>query len=119
MLDRTTSLKLSATSPQQMSQLADLFSLLGDHSRLTILVNCLNEFVNVTQLTATTGLSQPLVSHHLRLLKAARLVVAERRGRNMFYRAADHHVQHVINDMSDHVLESINDANSSQVSAYV
>ena len=93
-------------NPLLLPQLADLFSLLGDTSRLTILVRCLSDFINVSELTTTTGLSQPLVSHHLRLLKASRLVVAERRGRQMFYRAADHHVQHVISDMLEHLTES-------------
>ncbi len=86
-------------------QLADLFSLLGDTSRLRIVSQCLHQYVNVSQLAAETELSQPLVSHHLRLLKAARMVVAQRRGKQMFYRAADHHVQCVINAMLEHMLE--------------
>ena len=50
-------------------------------------------------------LSQSLVSHHLRLLKAARMVRPERRGKQVFYVAADRHVQCVIEDMAEHVSE--------------
>ena len=106
----TTKASVQSVTPTLFAELADLFSLLGDTSRLTILTRCLDEYINVTELVNLTGLSQPLVSHHLRLLKAARLVVAERRGRHMFYRAADHHVQHVINDMLEHLMESHNDS---------
>ena len=94
-------------------QLADLFSLLGDTSRLRIVTQCLDEFVNVSDIVLATGLSQPLVSHHLRLLKGARMLVSERRGKQMFYRAADHHVQCVINDMLEHVAEGLPNGSSS------
>ena len=100
-------------------QLADLFSLLGDASRLRIVTQCLIEYVNVSDLVIATGLSQPLVSHHLRLLKAARMVVSERRGKQMFYRAADHHVQCVINDMIEHVLEGTPQVTASHVEATI
>ena len=109
--------------PQELAdsipQLADLFSLLGDTSRLSIVTHCLQGFVNVSDLVLATGLSQPLVSHHLRLLKAARMVVSERRGKQMFYRAADHHVQCVINDMLEHVAEGLPNSSSSNVAGEV
>ena len=50
-------------------------------------------------------LSQSLVSHHLRLLKAARVVRPERRGKQIFYVAADAHIQCVIEDMLEHISE--------------
>lgn len=98
----------AAQTPQEpdlIPHLAGLFSLLGDTSRLRIVNQCLNQYVNVSDLAAATELSQPLVSHHLRLLKAARMVVSQRHGKQMFYRAADHHVQCVINAMLEHMLE--------------
>ena len=51
------------------------------------------------------SLSSSLVSHHLRLLRAARLVRAERRGKQVFYALADDHVRDVIQDMAEHVRE--------------
>ena len=86
-------------------QLADLFSLMGDTSRLRIILSCLHEPISVSDIANQLKLSQSLVSHHLRLLKAARMGRPERRGKQVFYVAADRHVQCVIEDMAEHVSE--------------
>jgi DNA-binding transcriptional ArsR family regulator len=87
-------------------RLADMFRLLGDPSRLRILLACLNAPVSVGELAAKTGLSVSLVSHHLRLLRAARLVAARREGKQVFYAGADEHVRCVIADMIVHAGEA-------------
>jgi ArsR family transcriptional regulator len=51
------------------------------------------------------NLSPSLVSHHLRLLRAARLLQAERQGRQVFYQVTDEHVLRTLGDMVDHVAE--------------
>jgi DNA-binding transcriptional ArsR family regulator len=85
--------------------LADLFRLLGDPSRLRIVVACLRAPLAVSQIAERLGLSVSLVSHHLRLLKGARLVRAERQGKQVFYVAEDEHVRRMIEDMIAHVAE--------------
>lgn len=97
--------KPSAGSQADLSQLADLFRLMGDGSRLSIILTCLHEPISVSDIVAKLGLSQSLVSHHLRLLRAARVVRSERRGRQIFYVAADAHIQCVIEDMLAHIQE--------------
>lgn len=92
-------------SEAEVAQVADLFRLMGDTSRLRIILSCLREPISVTDIATNLDLSQSLVSHHLRLLRAARIVKAERRGRQIFYVAADEHIQCVIDDMVTHVLE--------------
>ena len=87
------------------SELADLFRLLGDATRLKIVLACLDESVAVGDIAARLGLSGSLVSHHLRLLRAAAIVRAERHGKQVFYAAADEHVRRVIADMLEHVSE--------------
>ncbi len=99
-------------SEENVSQLADLFSLMGDTSRLRIILCCLHEPISVSDIASQLGLSQSLVSHHLRLLKAARMVRSERRGKQVFYTAADHHVQCVIEDMAAHIAEPANSEDS-------
>ncbi|CAB3749092.1 Transcriptional repressor SmtB [Paraburkholderia humisilvae] len=86
-------------------ELAEMFRLMGDPSRLKIIVACLNAPMCVSDIAAKYGMSQPLVSHHLRLLRAARVLRAERRGKQVFYEAADDHVKRVIGDMTEHVCE--------------
>lgn len=92
-------------SADQAVELAETFHLLGDGNRLRLVLACLDEPVSVQTLAHRLGLSPSLASHHLRLLKAARLMRAERRGRHVLYRAADEHVRRMLEDMIEHVLE--------------
>ena len=57
----------------------------------------------VTDIAERAGLSAALVSHHLRVLKATRVVKAKRRGKQVFYGTLDDHVRCVIRDMVGHV----------------
>jgi DNA-binding transcriptional ArsR family regulator len=86
-------------------ELADMFKMLGDPTRLRIVIATLEGPVAVSDIAERLGLSLSLVSHHLRLLRAARLVTADRRGKQIFYRTHDQHVAHVIADMIAHVNE--------------
>ena len=90
----------------KLAELADLFRLMGDGSRLRIIIACLGERVCVGDIAARVGLSSSLVSHHLRLLRAARVLRAERHGKQVFYSIADEHVRCVLYDMVDHIVES-------------
>ncbi|MGE0668227.1 MAG: ArsR/SmtB family transcription factor [Sphingomonadales bacterium] len=86
-------------------QVADTFKLMGDPSRLAILMLCLHGQVAVGEIALKLSLSPSLVSHHLRLLRAARLVRAERRGKQVFYEAEDHHIRCIVADMMEHAAE--------------
>ena len=90
-------------------ELAEMFKLMVDPSRLRIILSCLTTPMCVTDIAAKHGLSQSLVSHHLRLLRAARVLRAERKGKQMFYEANDEHVRRVIGDMVAHVREHTSD----------
>jgi len=92
-------------SDDHVQQLADLFALLGDVTRLRIVLTCLANPTSVGEIADKLGLSSSLVSHHLRLLRAARLVRSERKGKQMFYSPLDNHVECVIGDMMAHVAE--------------
>ncbi len=96
---------LTALPEDTVSRLADTFRLMGDASRLRIILTCLTEPIRVSDIAERLGLSQSLVSHHLRLLKSARIVRSERRGRQMFYALCDDHIQCVVEDMLAHVGE--------------
>lgn len=87
-------------------QLAEVFHLLGDSNRLRLVLACLHEPVSVSDLAVRLGLSPSLVSHHLRLLKAARLMNARRAGKQVYYQAADDHVRRMLTDMVEHMFET-------------
>jgi ArsR family transcriptional regulator, lead/cadmium/zinc/bismuth-responsive transcriptional repressor len=95
----------AAVDVERTQELADVFRLLGDNSRLRIALFCLDRPRSVTEIGEGLGLGASLVSHHLRLLRAARLLRAERRGRQVLYLTADEHVRCVLLDMVEHVGE--------------
>ncbi|GGY99961.1 ArsR/SmtB family transcription factor [Pseudoduganella plicata] len=90
---------------ESVAQLADLFHLLGDPTRLRIVLACVAAPIAVSDIAASLALSSSLVSHHLRLLRAARIVKAERQGKQVFYSTADAHISDVLHDMLEHIAE--------------
>ena len=95
----------STDTDGSIAELADLFRLLGDATRLRIVLSCLNTPIAVNDIASKLDLSNSLVSHHLRLLRAARIVKADRQGKQVFYVAADQHISRVLTDMLEHVAE--------------
>jgi DNA-binding transcriptional ArsR family regulator len=97
--------KKTLLSADHAVALADLFRLLGDPTRLKIVVSCLRTPLAVSDIADRLGLSVSLVSHHLRLLKGARLVRADRHGKQVYYEADDLHVRRMVEDMVNHIAE--------------
>lgn len=95
-----------ASDEDKIAVITETFRLLGDPTRLRILLSCLFEPKCVTDVAAEVGVSPSLTSHHLRLLRGARLVRGERLGRQMFYSAADAHVNGMLTEMVAHVRQT-------------
>jgi ArsR family transcriptional regulator, lead/cadmium/zinc/bismuth-responsive transcriptional repressor len=85
-------------------QLAELFKCLADPTRLRILT-ALKEHGSlcVHELCTWLGMSQPAVSHQLRILRGARLVAGRRAGREIHYSIDDDHVLAVLSEGLTHV----------------
>ncbi|HEX6956971.1 MAG TPA: metalloregulator ArsR/SmtB family transcription factor [Ferrovibrio sp.] len=98
-------LELGKLKDHHVAQLTDMFRLLGDPSRLRLVTTLCNGEAAASVAAAMSGLSPQLASHHLRLLRAARLVKAERKGKRIYYALADEHVRRMLEDMIDHVVE--------------
>lgn len=81
-----------AETPMQLASAAFLAKSLSDENRLRILLSIGGEKKSVTQIVEELGLSQPLVSHHLKELKRSLLVRVERSGPFIYYEAADRRV---------------------------
>ena len=69
----------------QTSELADTFGLLSDPTRLSIVVACMDHERSAGEIAEKLGASPSLTSHHLRLLRSARILKSERRGKQVFY----------------------------------
>ena len=87
----------------QVAQLAETFGLLADPTRLSIVVACRDGAIAAGDIAASLSLSPSLVSHHLRLLRATRILQAERRGKQVFYALADACVRDVLSIMTEHL----------------
>lgn len=98
-----------------LAEAAELFKVLGNESRLRLVRLLAEQPRTVGALSELTGMSQPLVSQHLRTLRQAELVTATRHGKEVTYQVSDEHVTHVIEDAFVHVHEpSANRAEASQ-----
>lgn len=93
------------TSDAGLAAAAQLFKVLGNESRLRLVRLLAERPHTVGALSDLTGMSQPLVSQHLRTLRQSALVTATRRGKEVTYRVTDDHVSHVIEDAFVHVHE--------------
>lgn len=79
-----------------LKKLQAIFQTLSDVNRLTILQSIGDRECAVGELVKTTGLSQPLVSHHLRVLKEKSFLETKRKGPFIFYYLRDTNILHAI-----------------------
>ncbi|WP_295996386.1 helix-turn-helix transcriptional regulator [uncultured Adlercreutzia sp.] len=84
---------------------ADLFKAFSDTTRIKILFALMGRDLPVNEIAEAVGCSQSAVSHQLRTLKQARLVRAERAGKNVIYALSDDHVYTMLAQGMTHVCE--------------
>ena len=89
----------------RLFEMAELFRVFGDSTRIKILCALFEEERNVTEICEVVGMSQSAISHQLRLLKQADLVCSRREGKTMVYNLADDHVKTIINMAKEHLEE--------------
>ena len=90
---------------EMLYDLAELFKVFGDSTRIRILFVLFEAEVCVCDLAEALGMTQSAVSHQLRILKQSKLVKARREGKSIFYSLADGHVRAIINQGLEHVNE--------------
>ena len=91
---------MPAVSDQIVRELAQVFKLLSDETRLRILLYLAqNEEMHVTQLCNRLGQSQPAVSHHLALLRVSGLIESRREGKHNFYSVRSDHFGELLVDL--------------------
>lgn len=85
--------------------LAELFKIFGDSTRVKILYALLNTELCVCDLASLMDVSQSAVSHQLRVLKSSKLVKFRREGKTVYYSLADSHVVRILSQGMEHILE--------------
>ncbi len=97
-----------AMMPEEtLRDLAELFKVLGDHTRVKILNALYHSELCVCDLTSLLEMNQSAVSHQLRVLRAGKIVKSRKEGKNVFYSLDDTHIQRLIQLGSEHVAEQL------------
>ena len=86
-------------------ELADLFKLFGDSTRIGILWALSESEMCVCDLCALLKMKQPAVSHQLKNLKQSRIVKARRDGKIVYYSLDDEHIRRLLNLGMEHIVE--------------
>ena len=90
---------------ETLYQLADIFKIFGDSTRIKILFALFEGEMCVCDLVSLLGSTQSAVSHQLRILRANRLVKFRREGKSIFYSLDDDHVKSIIGEGFNHIME--------------
>ena len=97
--------ELDMPDDEVLYELADLFRVFGDSTRIKILYVLFESEMCVCDIAALLGMTQSAISHQLKALKNARLVKSRRDGKTVFYSLADDHVKTIIDQGLEHILE--------------
>lgn len=90
---------------EKLYDLADLFKVFGDSTRIRILFALLEGERNVGDIAEALNMQQSAISHQLRFLRQSDLVRVRRDGKAMFYSLADDHVEEILKMGMEHILE--------------
>jgi ArsR family transcriptional regulator len=88
-----------------ISDLADLFKIFGDTTRMKILYSLFESELCVCAIAELLGMTQSAISHQLKVLKNANLVANRREGKTIYYFLADDHVRTIVAQGFEHLIE--------------
>ena len=93
--------------PQEeiLYDLAELFKVFGDSTRIKIICSLFESEMCVCDLSALLNISQSAISHKLRVLKSARLVKFRRAGKVIYYSLDDEHIKQIFDAGLHHITE--------------
>ena len=92
-----------------LCDLADLFKIFGDTTRMKILFSLFESELCVCAIAELLGMAQSAISHQLKVLKNNKLVDCRREGKTIYYFLADDHVRSIIGQGFDHLIEERKD----------
>ena len=89
----------------ELYDLAELFKVFGDSTRIRILFELFDEEMNVGDIADKLNMTQSAISHQLKILKQNKLVHARREGKSIYYSLADEHVSNILDMGREHLEE--------------
>lgn len=90
---------------EMLYDLADLFRMFADSTRVRILNELMKKEVGVTELANELQMTTSAISHQLRVLKDSRLIRSRRDGKGILYSLADNHVKTILHMGIEHLME--------------
>ena len=97
-------LKEKMPEEETLYDLAELFKVFGDSTRMRILCALFESELSVSEISELLEMSQSAISHQLRVLKQAKLVKNRRDGKIIYYSLADDHIYTIFNQGLSHIL---------------
>ena len=97
--------RVKLPAEESLLDLAELFKVFGDSTRIRILFVLFEAEVCVCDLAAALNMTQSAISHQLNILKRNKLVKCRREGKSMFYSLADDHVRTIVSQGMEHIEE--------------
>lgn len=97
--------KFEMCDETELYDLAELFKVFGDSTRIRILFVLFEEELCVCDLAQALNMTQSAISHQLKILKQSKLVKSRREGKSIFYSLADEHVKTIIAQGREHIEE--------------
>ena len=104
-LDAVEKVRAQLPPDEQLYDLAELFKIFGDSTRVKILYALLESELCVCDIAKLMEVTQSAVSHQLRVLKNSKLVKFRREGKTVYYSLADDHVRKIIAQGMEHINE--------------
>ena len=99
------SLSDQVPTEEELYDLAELFKVFGDSTRIKILYVLVESDMSVGDIAQALNMTQSSISHQLRVLKQGRLVRFRREGKNIVYSLADDHVHTIMSQGLEHLEE--------------
>ena len=92
----------SLLSPETAYRVAEIFSSMSDPTRIRIIGLLTNSEICVGDLCLILEMTQPAISHHLRILRNLKIVSSRKAGRHVFYTLTDEHIKYIFTQSVHH-----------------
>ncbi len=98
-------MNIKPENEETLYDLAELFKVFSDSTRILILFTLLDNDMCVSDISEKLQMTQSAVSHQLKILRQNKLIKSKREGKSIIYSLADDHVRSIIGIGLEHILE--------------
>ncbi len=104
-IDIVNKVKPNMPDMNTLYELSDFFKVMGDSTRIQLLWALEESEMCVGDLAVLLNMTKSAVSHQLKVLRTAKLVRAQKKGKNVYYALSDRHVYTILQMALEHVCE--------------